>query len=155
MTSFAISDTSADGVSVVAVRGEIDVATAPVLARRLGKALRAPRPLIVVDLGETLFIDATGLAVLLSTLRRVTRCGGRLAIACANPTVLRLFEVTKTASTFAIYPARDGARRLRGRARGRRRRPADRSRAPCARGRAPPADEHRYATARGVNTSNS
>ena len=109
MTSFAISDTTADGVSVVAVRGEIDVATAPVLARRLGKALRVPRPLIVVDLGDTLFIDATGLAVLLSTLRRVTRCGGRLAVACANPTVLRLFEVTKTASTFAIYPGRDGA----------------------------------------------
>lgn len=109
MTTFAISDSSVDGVSVVAVRGEIDVATAPVLARRLGKALRAPRPLIAVDLGETLFIDATGLAVLLSTLRRVTRCGGRLAIACANPTVLRLFEVTKTSATFAIYPTRDGA----------------------------------------------
>jgi anti-sigma B factor antagonist len=91
------------GVAVVAARGEIDVATAPVLARRLGRALRAPRPLIVVDLGETLFIDATGLAVLLSTLRRVRRCGGRMAIACANPTVLRLFEVTKTASTFAIF----------------------------------------------------
>jgi anti-sigma B factor antagonist len=109
MTSFAISDSSADDVAVVAVRGEIDVATAPVLARRLGKALRVPRPLIVVDLGETLFIDATGLAVLLSTLRRVTRCSGRLAIACANPTVLRLFEVTKTAASFAIFPGRDGA----------------------------------------------
>jgi anti-sigma B factor antagonist len=109
MTSFAISETSSGDVAVIAARGEIDVATAPALARRLGKVLRVRRPLVVVDLGETLFIDATGLAVLLSALRRVTRCGGRLAVACANPTVLRLFEVTKTASTFDIYPTREVA----------------------------------------------
>jgi anti-sigma B factor antagonist len=109
MTTFALSDTSSGEVTVLAARGEIDVATAPVLARRLARVLRAPCPRVVVDLTETLFIDATGLAVLLSALRRITRCGGRLAIVCANPTVLRIFEVTKTASSFAVFPERSGA----------------------------------------------
>lgn len=109
MTTFAISEISAGDVTVLAVRGEIDVATAPVVARRLAKVLRAPRPRVVVDLGETLFIDATGLAVLLSALRRITRVSGQLAIACANPTVLRIFEVTKTLSSFAILPDRGEA----------------------------------------------
>jgi len=109
MTSFAISETPAGDVTVLAARGEIDVATAPLLARRLSTVMRRPKPRIVVDLGETLFVDAIGLTVLLNALRRVRRAGGMLAIACANPTVLRLFEVTKTSSSFAIFPARDGA----------------------------------------------
>ena len=104
MTSFAISESSAGDVRVIAPRGEIDVATAPVLARHLSKCLRGPSPRVVVDLGETMFIDATGLAVLLNALRRITTSGGRLAIAFSNPTVLRLSEVTKTTSTLAIFP---------------------------------------------------
>jgi anti-sigma B factor antagonist len=42
--------------------------------------------------------------VLLNALRRITRAGGRLALVCNNPTVLRLFEITRLDSTFDIYP---------------------------------------------------
>jgi anti-sigma B factor antagonist len=58
---------------------------------------------------EVEFIDSTGLSVLLNALRRVTRQQGALALAVSNPTVLRLFEITRLDSTFDIAPTRQDA----------------------------------------------
>jgi anti-sigma B factor antagonist len=88
---------------VVSVRGEIHVSTAPEFSRLLNASIDAGRTSIVLDLTDVAFIDSTGLSVLLNALRRVTRAGGRMALVCTNPTVLRLFEITRLDSTFAIH----------------------------------------------------
>src|SRR5207245_4107596 len=93
----------------IAVRGEIHVTTAPEFSRRLNKAIRTGKLFIVLDLSDTTFIDSTGLSVLLNELRRIHRMRGRLTVVCANPTVLRLFQVTRLDSTFDIVPTRDQA----------------------------------------------
>ena len=58
---------------------------------------------VVLDLSAVEFIDSTGLSVLLNGLRRVTRQRGRMALVCTNPTVLRLFEITRLDATFDIH----------------------------------------------------
>jgi anti-sigma B factor antagonist len=85
--------------AVIEVGGEIHVTTAPELSHVLNTAIDAGRTRLVLDLGGVMFIDSTGLAVLLNALRRVDA----LALVCTNPTVLRLFEITKLDTTFAIY----------------------------------------------------
>ena len=94
---------------VISLRGELDVSTVPALAEPLRKAIAAGKTAVAIDLSELTFLDSTGLMVLLNGLRRVMRQGGRLAIACTNPTVLRLFEITGTESTFTIVDSRDAA----------------------------------------------
>jgi anti-sigma B factor antagonist len=94
---------------LIAVAGEIHVSTAPEFSRLLSAAIGRGKTQVVLDLGEVEFIDSTGLSVLLNGLRRVTRVRGVMVIACANPTVLRLFEITKLDSTFEILPACDDA----------------------------------------------
>ena len=94
---------------VVAVRGEIHVSTAPEFSRRLGEALERGKSHVVLDLTGVTFIDSTGLSVLLGALRDVTRRGGRLVLALANPTVLRLFEITRLDDTFEILATREEA----------------------------------------------
>lgn len=94
---------------LIGVRGEIHVSTAPEFSRRLNEAIARGKTSVILDLSAVEFIDSTGLSVLLNGLRRVTRAKGRLALVCANPTVLRLFEITKLDSTFDIYPAREEA----------------------------------------------
>jgi anti-sigma B factor antagonist len=89
--------------TVIAVEGEIHVSTAPEFSGVLAAALQAGRIALVLDLTYVSFIDSTGLSVLLNALRRITRAGGALALVCSNPTVLRLFEITKLDSTFAIH----------------------------------------------------
>jgi anti-sigma B factor antagonist len=94
---------------VLTVSGEIHVSTAPEFSRRLNDAIAHGKPNLVLDLTPTEFIDSTGLSVLLNGLRRVTRQRGRMAIVCSNPTVLRLFEITRLDSTFDIHRSREAA----------------------------------------------
>jgi anti-sigma B factor antagonist len=97
-----------DRTHVITVSGEIHVSTAPEFSRRLNAAI-APGRSLVLDLTPTEFIDSTGLSVLLNGLRKVTRQRGRMALVCTNPTVLRLFEITRLDTTFDIRATREEA----------------------------------------------
>jgi anti-sigma B factor antagonist len=104
-----IEESVDDSTQVLALRGELDVGTVAKLAQPLREAIADGKTAVVVDLGELTFIDSTGLMVLLNGLRRLIREGGRLVLVCTNPTVLRLFEITGTDSTFTIVPDRAAA----------------------------------------------
>ena len=102
-TSFELEEHEPDErTTVIAVTGEIHVSTAPEFSRRLNDAIARGKTGLVLDLEQVTFIDSTGLSVLLNALRRVTRRGGRLAIVCTNPTVLRLFQITRLDTTFDL-----------------------------------------------------
>lgn len=108
--SFELGDERIDGATrVIAVRGEIHVTSAPDFATRLDEAISEGAAAVVIDLSAVTFIDSTGLSVLLNGLRRVTRAQGRLALVITNPTVLRLFEITRLDTTFDIEPTREAA----------------------------------------------
>jgi len=94
---------------LIAVSGEIHVSTAPEFSRLLNEAIEGGKTQVVLDLSGVEFIDSTGLSVLLNGLRRVTRRGGRMALVCTNPTVLRLFVITRLDSTFKIVSSRRAA----------------------------------------------
>ena len=91
-----------DRTTIVAVDGEIHVSSAPELSGVLAAAIESGRVQLVLDLTGVMFIDSTGLSVLLNALRRVTRAGGAMAVVCTNPTVLRLFEITHLDTTFDL-----------------------------------------------------
>ncbi len=102
-------ESSGDGAHVINVRGEIHMSTAPGFSEGLSQAIDRGHRSIVLDLSGVEFIDSTGLSVLLNGLRQVTALGGRLALVCANPTVLRLFEITSLDRTFDIFSGRGAA----------------------------------------------
>jgi anti-sigma B factor antagonist len=104
---FHLSEEDVDArTHLIAVAGEIHVSTAPEFSRLLSAAIGGGKTQVVLDLSAVEFIDSTGLSVLLNGLRRVTRRGGRMAIVCSNPTVLRLFVITRLDSTFTIVGSR-------------------------------------------------
>lgn len=108
--SFDLDDESLDpDTHLIAVRGEVHVSTAPEFSERLNDAIAGGKTGVVIDMTGVDFIDSTGLSVLLNALRRVTRQQGTLALAVSNPTVLRLFEITRLDSTFDILPDRETA----------------------------------------------
>jgi anti-sigma B factor antagonist len=94
------------GTEVISVRGEIHVSTAPEFSEALDQAIDNGNSAVVLDLEQVGFIDSTGLSVLLNALRRITRRRGRLALVVNNPTVLRLFHITRLDSTFSIFDSR-------------------------------------------------
>lgn len=107
---FELSEESSDGgAHIIRVAGEIHVTTAPTFAHGLTEAIDAGKTAIVLDMSGVEFIDSTGLSVLLNGLRLVSQKRGRLALVCANPTVLRLFQITKLDGTFDIFADRAAA----------------------------------------------
>ena len=92
---FSIWDDQVDEAThVVAVRGEIDIFTAPEFKQRISAAIDAGRDLVVVDLGGTTFIDSSSLGVLISAHRRLSARNGRLVVACDMPAVANTFKIT-------------------------------------------------------------
>ncbi|MGI8710473.1 MAG: STAS domain-containing protein [Acidimicrobiales bacterium] len=98
-----------DGWSVLAVGGEVDVATAPRLRQQLIALVNDGHHRIVVDLDAVDFIDSTGLGVLIGALKRVRTHDGDMALVCTDPRVLKVFEITGLLAVFAVHPSVDTA----------------------------------------------
>jgi anti-anti-sigma factor len=103
------------GVLSFAVRGELDLNTAPALAGPLEEALsNADDASVLIDLSGCEFIDSTGIALIVRTWQRLDRGaggegGGRLAICCPNDQVERLLKITGVESSIAMFENRDAA----------------------------------------------
>jgi anti-anti-sigma factor len=90
----------------VTVRGELDIATKPVLERALIEQARIGGP-VVLDLRELALIDATGLELLLRTNARVRRDGRELQL-IPGPSVRRLLDLCGVTTQFSYRdPPRD------------------------------------------------
>lgn len=100
--SFHISDGEHDGIPVVSVSGEIDVATAPPLRDRLQALTASGKTTVVVDLLGVTFLDSTALGVLVGALKRCRESGGELLLAISEPRILKVFEITGLTGVFSI-----------------------------------------------------
>jgi len=96
-------------LTVLAVGGEVDVATAPSLRSRLLDLIGQGKINLVVDLEAVEFLDSTGLGVLVSTVKRVRADGGDLALICTSQHILKVLEITSLTSVFAIHQTLDAA----------------------------------------------
>jgi anti-sigma B factor antagonist len=95
--------------TVVAARGEVDVATAPALRDGLDEALDGGPGPVVVDLTGVTFIDSTGLGVLIGARRRCDEVGRELRVVVSEPRILKVFEITGLTELFTIHPSLDPA----------------------------------------------
>ena len=97
--------------TVVAVRGEIDIATVPELAGRLDELRPEDLRELIVDLDGVGYLAADGLRVLVRLRRRVRDGGGSLRLVCGSPRVRRVFQVTDLDKVFPMYDSLPAARR--------------------------------------------
>jgi anti-sigma B factor antagonist len=95
----------ARGREVVAVRGEIDVATSPALRDQLYEIIDGGARELVVDLAELGFIDSSGLGVLVAALKHMKEQDGELVLAGLQQPALRVFEITDLTALFTIEPS--------------------------------------------------
>ena len=90
--------------ALVAVRGELDLATAPLLERTLAELVddQSCRS-IVIDLHDLDFMGSTGLSVLLNAQARAENRGSALTLARPSSPVLRTLQIAGLLSTFTIH----------------------------------------------------
>lgn len=106
---FRLEVTERDRWTVVAVAGEIDVATAPRFRERLIDLIGQGRHRIVVDMSWVEFIDSTGLGVLIGALKRIRSHEGDLRLVIDDRRVLKVFEITGLDQVFEVHPSLDAA----------------------------------------------
>ena len=93
--ALAVHESDVDGVRLLEVFGELDLATAPRLCARLDAARGERVRRLVVDLTGVDFCDSTGLRALMGASTELRHAGGKLAVALLpGGGVARLFDVT-------------------------------------------------------------
>jgi anti-sigma B factor antagonist len=98
------------GVAIVAVAGEIDVASSPAFEEALAAAVRdRDQAGVCVDLTDVTFMDSSGLSALVRAVERHKRLGSSLAVATSDSRITTLFEVSRLDHVLRLYPTRDAA----------------------------------------------
>ena len=86
----------------LALRGELDMYSAPLLERELRAAANVDAPLVVLDLAELTFMDVTGLRAILDAAREARRTHRTLVIENPRPHIVRLLELTAIDQTLTV-----------------------------------------------------
>jgi anti-sigma B factor antagonist len=94
---------------VVAVAGEIDLATVGPFRQAISDLVNGGLVHLVIDLSAVTFIDSTGLGVLVGARKRVRDGGGSLRLVCTHHRVLRLLAVTGLAQAMPVHASTDEA----------------------------------------------
>ena len=103
-------ETSTQGdATVVSLRGEIDVYTAPRLRQTLIDLISEGATDIVVDMSGVDFLDSTGLGVLVGGLKRVKAKEGSLKLVVTQEKILKIFDITGLTKVFPIHSSVDEA----------------------------------------------
>jgi anti-sigma B factor antagonist len=91
--------------AILAVSGELDVASAPMLRAYVGFALDRRPARLILDLAGLRFCDAAGLSVLAMARSAATREGVSLALAAVPRLVTRLLKMTGMNRILDVYPS--------------------------------------------------
>jgi anti-sigma B factor antagonist len=98
-----------EGVLVLGLEGEFDMAAAPALREQLEAARGVDVRGVVLDLGGVTFVDSSGLRELLRASSAYREAGMSLVLASLQPAVVRLLELTRATDAIAVAPTVDRA----------------------------------------------
>ena len=95
-------------VGVVAISGELDLASVDALRAALGEAADRSSS-VVIDVSHVSFIDSTALAALLRSSDELGANGVPMVLACPPGPVRRLLTMTSLDDRLSLAPDRAGA----------------------------------------------
>lgn len=92
-------------VLIVSIYGELDLSNADYCRRDIEQKMKDYKTKhLLFDLGEVMFMDSSGLGVILGRYRKVSENGGKVIIACASSKIIRLLELSGLTRLIPICP---------------------------------------------------
>lgn len=98
----------AGSYSLVSVRGEIDLHSAPKVQHAVERGANGVEA-VVVDMEEITFMDSTALSMFMRVKDELEERGISLRLATLSEPVERLFEITGFGEYFEVFPSRQAA----------------------------------------------
>ncbi len=105
----ATTETIDDGVTVVCVRGPVDLYGAGELKRMLVAAVETAARGVIIDLTATTFMDSSGLAALVAAHRRARLLGCGLVLVNVDGGIGQTLKVTGLDSILGVAADREAA----------------------------------------------
>jgi anti-sigma B factor antagonist len=96
-----------EGTTLLVLRGDLDLSTAPQLRESLVEVIDGGSRRIVIDMEALDFLDSAGLGILVGGLKRARTHGGELELVCSSRAVLKPIEITGLDRVFTIHRGRD------------------------------------------------
>lgn len=94
---------SSDGLQILSIDGEIDLASSPELRAVLGVHSKAKCPLLVLDFAAVTYVDSSGLATLIEYVRNAQSFNGRFALVEVSQRVQTIFDLVRLREFLPIY----------------------------------------------------
>jgi anti-anti-sigma factor len=89
-------------VALIAISGELDIASAPELEQALDQIRPELTKLVIVDLRELEFMDSTGLSIIVRAHQRLSERDCELTLIKGQPQVQRLLDLTGVADRLRV-----------------------------------------------------
>jgi anti-sigma B factor antagonist len=104
-----VSEANANDVSIVALNGRLDAASAKSVLAGIKELVKRNRFNIILDMSGVEFIDSAGVGILLASYRAVDAKGGALKICAIQNQVKSIFSLTRLSKFFEIFSDRASA----------------------------------------------
>jgi len=101
---------SEEGLHILVIDGEIDLARSPELREVLHAQAKACRPVLVLDFKGVTYVDSSGLATLIEYVRKAQEFQGRFALVNVSERVQTIFDLVRLSEFLSIYPTLADAR---------------------------------------------
>jgi anti-sigma B factor antagonist len=93
--------------ALLTVTGELDVASARSFKQTLLEVIADGTDGVVVDLARTTFVDSSGVAALLTGVKRLRPRERRLVLVTTNPSIAHALEIIGLSEVLPIYASRE------------------------------------------------
>jgi anti-sigma B factor antagonist len=98
-----VETTSRGNATILTLRGEIDVYTAPRLRQAIVDVVDGGAQHVVLDMEKVEFLDSTGLGVMVEGLKRISGRDGTLSVVATQDKILKIFDITGLNKAFGMY----------------------------------------------------
>ena len=97
---------------IISIDGELDTNSAGQLENSLSEEWDRGMKLLILELSSMDYVSSVGLRVLLSHLKKLKTCQGRMVLTGLNEEVQEIFDMAGFSALFDIVPDLESARRL-------------------------------------------
>lgn len=97
-----------NGAAVVALTGDVDLQTSPVVRQKLLESLEGNKR-VVVDLSAVNYIDSSGVASLVEAFQVSRKKGAIFSLASVSSAAMRVLSLARLDKVFTIHPSVEAA----------------------------------------------
>ena len=107
--SLEIAVETSGGASILAPKGDVDMARSPVLRKSIAEALQSRPKALVLDLAGVPYMDSSGLATMVEALQNARKSQTPLKLCGLTPRVRSILEIARLNTVFTIFESREQA----------------------------------------------